>query len=51
MQWGNLNIETEKSEQTVFAHISCLNFKIFTVWAVKRFKDCNTNWNVQNICP
>ena len=46
MRSRNLNIEIEKSEQTLFAQISRLNFKIFAVCAVKRFNDCNTNWNV-----
>ena len=45
MQWRNLNlnIETEKSEQTLFAQISLSQYKyLLTVCAVKRFYDCNT---------
>ena len=43
MRWRNLNIETEKSEQTLFAHFSLFQYSdVFTVCAEKRYKDCNT---------
>ena len=47
-----LNIETKKSEQTLqcLFRFLCLNIKIFTVCAVKRFKNCNTKLD-QNFCP
>ena len=42
MQWRTLNIETEKSEQTVFAQISLSVLRFFTVCAMKHLKDCYT---------
>ena len=42
MRWRNLNIETVKSEQTVFAQISLSVLRFcFTLCAVKRFNDYN----------
>ena len=46
----NLNIETEKSAQTLF--ILSLNIKnFFTMCALKHFKDYNIIWTMQNFCP
>ena len=43
MRWGNLNIATEKSEQTVFAQISLSQYKDFVYRVcLNCFKDCNT---------
>ena len=51
----NLNIRTEKSEQTVSAQTSLAKNQdlFFTVCAIQHFEDYMyyKNWNMENICP
>ena len=50
MRWRNANIETEKSEQTLFAQIFLSQYYyLFNVCTVKRFKDCNTKLDHANL--
>ena len=49
MLWWNLNIEIEKSEQTVFAQIFSISILRFLdrFCAVKRFKNCKTFYHAE----
>ena len=52
MQWRNLNIETEKSEQTVFAQIRFLylNIKIFYCACCKAFQALHNKIGLDQNC-